>query len=145
MFVHNCMTPEDSPLTEINCIIVPSSVLCSDCYNLASELDNLLTLKFTVVCMEAVCFSHETAKRILSTLSCDNKRVSGLYVCVRVRTCVYVCMYGTAQNATSRATIAHSQNTRLKRGCGRHFVCNSSSLNWKDEDSQTKPPFRVSF
>ncbi|XP_065891443.1 dynein axonemal assembly factor 8-like isoform X2 [Dysidea avara] len=74
MFVHNCMTPEDSPLTEINCIIVPSSVLCSDCYNLASELDNLLTLKFTVVCMEAVCFSHETAKRILSTLSCDNKR-----------------------------------------------------------------------
>ena len=81
--VHHCTTPEDSPLTEINCIIVPSSVLCGTHYSLASELDNLLTLKFTIVSLEAVCFSHETAKNVLFILSCDNKKVSGLYVCVQ--------------------------------------------------------------
>jgi len=83
------MTPEDSPLTEINCIVVPSSVLCSAHYSLASVLDNLLTLKFTVVCLEAVCFSYETAKNILSILSYDNKRVSGLYIHMCV-VCAYI-------------------------------------------------------
>jgi len=62
--------------------------MSSSHFSLASHLDNLLALKFTIVCLEAVCFSRETAKAVLSVLCCDKKRVSvRTYLCTACITC----------------------------------------------------------
>ena len=71
--VQRSISADDSPLTEINCIIVPSKILVSSDYSLASDLECLMILKFTIVCLEAVHFSKEIAKKILSVMSLSGK------------------------------------------------------------------------
>lgn len=51
-------------------------------YSLASDLECLVALKFTVVCLEAVYFSQEMTRKIVSTLSLSRK------VCTAVHTLV---------------------------------------------------------
>ena len=63
----------DSPLTETNCVIIPYKAMLSGDYSLASDLECLVTLKFTIVHLESVYFSQEMTKKIFCLLSLSRK------------------------------------------------------------------------
>ena len=71
--VQRSISADDSPLTEINCIIVPSGIMVSCDYSLANDLECLVVLKFNIICLEAVHFSQEITKKILSIMSLSGK------------------------------------------------------------------------
>ena len=63
----------DSPLTETNCVIIPYKAMLNGDYSLASDLECLVTLKFTIVHLESVYFSQEMTKKIFCLLSLSRK------------------------------------------------------------------------
>ena len=75
---------DDSPLTETNCVIIPYKAMLSCDYSLASDLECLVTLKFTIVHLEAVYFSQEITKKIFCLLS-SSRKVYTCYTCMHTQ------------------------------------------------------------